>query len=40
MNDSRVKSVDKERDLRVLIPKNLKLSKQYLLAKNKTNLML
>ena len=40
MNDGWVKSVDKERDLGVLMSKDLKFSKQCLLAKNKANLML
>ena len=40
MNDEWIKSVDEERDLGVLISKDLKFSKQYLLAKNKPNLML
>ena len=40
MNDGLVKSVDKERDLGVLMSKDLKFSKQCLLAKNKANLML
>ena len=34
-----VKSVDEERDLRVILSKDLKFSKQRLLAKNKANLM-
>ena len=40
MNDSWVKSVDEERDLELLKSKDLKFSKQYLLAKYKVNLML
>ena len=40
MNDGWVKSVDVERDLGVLISKDLKFSKECLLAKNKANLML
>ena len=40
MNDGWVKSVDEERDLGVLMSKDLKFSKQYLLGKNKDNLML
>ena len=40
MNDGWVKSVDEERDFGVLMSKNLKFSKQYLLKKNKANLML
>ena len=40
MNDGWVKSVDEERDLGVLMSKDLKFSKQCLLAKNKANLML
>ena len=40
MNDDRVKSVDEERDLEVLIFKDLKFSKRCLLAKNEGNLML
>ena len=40
MNDGWVKSVDEERDLGVLISKDLKFSKQCLLEKNKANLML
>ena len=39
-NDDLVKSVDEEMDLGVLMSKDLKFSKQYILAKNKTNLML
>ena len=35
MNDNCVKSVDEERDLEVLISKDLKFSKQYLLTKIK-----
>ena len=38
-NDGWVKSVDEERDLGVLMSKDLKFSKQCLLAKNKANLM-
>ena len=38
MNDGWVKSVDEERDLGVLISKDLKFSKQCLLSKNKANL--
>ena len=40
MNDGWVKSVDEERDLGVLMSKDLKFSKQCLLTKNKSNLML
>ena len=40
MNDGWVKSVNEERNLVVLMSKDLKLSKQCLLAKNKANLML
>ena len=40
MSDGWVKSVDEERDFEVLMSKDLKFSKQYLLAKNKANLML
>ena len=40
MNDGWVKSFDEERDLGVLISRDLKFSKQYLLAKNKANIML
>ena len=40
MNDGWVKSVDEERDLGVLMSKDLQFSKQYLLAKSKANLML
>ena len=40
MNDGWVKSVDEERDLGVLMSKDLKLSKQCLLEKNKANLVL
>ena len=40
MNDGWVKSVVEERDLGVLISKDLKFSKQCSLAKNKPNLML
>ena len=39
MNDSSVKSVDEERHLGMLMSKDLKFSKQCLLAKNKANLM-
>ena len=39
MNDGWVKTVDEERDLVVLMSKDLEFSKQYLLAKNKSNLM-
>ena len=39
VNDGWVKSVDEERDLEVLMSKDLKFSKQYLMAKNKANLM-
>ena len=35
-----IKSVEEERDLGVLMSRDLKFSKQYLLAKNKVNLML
>ena len=40
MNDGWVKSVDEERDLGVIVSKDLKFSRQYLMAKNKVNLML
>ena len=40
MNDGWVKSVDGERDLGVFMSKDLKFSKQCLLAENKANLML
>ena len=40
MNDGWVKSVDEERDLGVLMFKDLKFSKQCILAKNKASLML
>ena len=40
MNDGWVKSVDVERHLRALTSKELKFSKQWLLIKNKVNLML
>ena len=40
MNEGWVKSVNEERDLGMLMSKNLKFSKQCLLAKNKANLML
>ena len=40
MNDSWVESVDEERGLGVLMSKDLKLSKQCVLSKNKANLML
>ena len=40
MNDGWLKSLNEERDLGVLISKDLKFSKQYLLAKTKANLML
>ena len=40
MNDCWFKSVDEERDLGVLISKDLKFSKKCLLAKNKGRLML
>ena len=40
MNDDWVKSVDEERDLRVLMSKDLNFSKQCLLPKHKANLML
>ena len=40
MNDVWVKSVDEKRDLGVLMSKDLKFSKQCLLAKNKAYLML
>ena len=39
-NDGWVKSVDEERDLEVLISKDLKFSKQCLLANNKAKLIL
>ena len=37
MNDGWVKSIDKQRDLGTLISKDLKFSRQYLMAKNKAN---
>ena len=40
MNDGWVKSVDEERNLGVIISKDLTFSKQCLLAKNKTYLLL
>ena len=40
MNDGWVKSIDKERDLEVLISKHFKFSRQCLVAKNKANSML
>ena len=40
LNDGWVTSVDEERDLGVLLSKDMKFSKQCLLAKNKANLML
>ena len=40
MNDGWVKSVDEERDIGVLMFKDLKFSKRCLLAKNNANLML
>ena len=40
MNDGCVKSVDEERGFRVLVSKELKFTKQRLMAKNKANLML
>ena len=40
MNYGWVRSVDEERDLGVLMSKDLKFSKQCLLTKNKANLML
>ena len=40
VNEGWVKSVDEERDLRVIMSKDLKFSKQYILARNKANLML
>ena len=40
MNDGWVKSVGEERDLGVLISKDLKFITKCLLAKNKANLML
>ena len=40
MNEGWVKSVNEERDLGVLMFKDLKFSKQCLLAKNKANLIL
>ena len=39
-NDGWVKSVDEEEDLVVLMSKDLKFSRQCLLAKNKANFML
>ena len=40
MNDGWVRSVDEERDFRVLMSKDLKFSKQCLLLKKSTTLML
>ena len=40
MNDHWVKSVDEEKDIGVLISKDLKFPKQCLLAKNNANLIL
>ena len=40
MNDGWVKSGDEERDLGMLMSKDLKFSEQCLLAKNKANLIL
>ena len=40
MNDGHVKSVDEKRDLVVLVSRDLKFSRQRLLAKNKANLVL
>ena len=40
MNNGWVKSVDEERDLGMLMSKDMKFPKQCLLAKNTTNLML
>ena len=37
MNDGHVKSVDEKRDLVVLVSRDLKFSKQCLLAGNKVN---
>ena len=39
MNDGCIKSIDKERDLGMLISKDLKFSKQCLMAKNKAHLI-
>ena len=40
MKDGWVQSVDEERDLGVLVSRDMKFSKQCLLAKNKSNLIL
>ena len=40
MNDGWVKSFDEERDFGVLMSKDLKFSRQYILGKNIANLML
>ena len=40
MNDGWVKSIDKERDLGMIISKDLKFLRQCLLVKNKANSML
>ena len=40
MNDGWIKSIDEERDLEVLISKNLKFLQQCLLEKNKETLIL
>ena len=40
MSDGWVKSVDEERDLGVVISKDLKFSRQCLMVKNKANSML
>ena len=40
MNDGWIKSIDEEKDLRVIISKGLKFLRQYLMAKNKANSIL
>ena len=40
MNDGWVQSIDEKRDLEVLISKDLKFSRQCLMAKSKANSML
>ena len=40
MNDGWVKSVNQEKDIKILISKDLIFLKKYLLAKNKANLIL
>ena len=40
MNDDWVKSIDEERDFGVIISKDLKFSRQYLMTKNKVNSLL